>query len=459
VSARPVTVVGGTVAALVAADAAARAGREVELYLPKKGVGGGFSPVKVGGRSLERGIRVFELRYEGVGDPPPIEEYDPRTGHRPFARLVEEYISELVGPALVELSRPRMWFRGRMASEIYLATDLSGLRELLSGEEADAVAAEARAAVDERGESGVFDGEDLWKIALTEASLANHGRTFHELLLDPICRKIRPEGGDDVLAALRRKIWMPLFWPRTVLEAATGEAIEFRPERPFHTISPGGTGAVVEKLLERVEGSGGVRVARIDGVEAVAPRDGRTAIALVGGETVEAQRPILALAPGDLFGAAGLEYKPDRVRSALCWVEAAEDDVLELPSVLHVTDPDVPLFRLTPGASGGGRQVLTLELRHDTTEDEAPAAVRESLERLGIVREGAELAQLAFFAGKTFTAPTADSKRRFDAAREQLAELELDAEIVGGAGWFGADSLNEQLIQGLRAAVLACDRV
>ena len=39
----------------------------------------------------------------------------------------------------------------------------------------------------------------------------------------------------------------------------------------------------------------------------------------------------------------------------------------------------------------------------------------------------------------------------FAAARARLMEARLDAEVVGGAAAFGADSFNEQVIQGLRA--------
>jgi hypothetical protein len=69
-------VAGGTVAALVAADAAAAAGAAVELLLPHRNVGGGFAPLRLGERRLDRGLRALELRYEGTGDPPPLEDYD-----------------------------------------------------------------------------------------------------------------------------------------------------------------------------------------------------------------------------------------------------------------------------------------------------------------------------------------------------------------------------------------------
>ena len=60
----PLVVVGGSIASLVAADAALRKGRDVELILPRSGVGGGFRPLQVDGRRLDIGVRLLEIDRE-----------------------------------------------------------------------------------------------------------------------------------------------------------------------------------------------------------------------------------------------------------------------------------------------------------------------------------------------------------------------------------------------------------
>jgi len=54
-------------------------------------------------------------------------------------------------------------------------------------------------------------------------------------------------------------------------------------------------------------------------------------------------------------------------------------------------------------------------------------------------------------AGPAMPDPGPAAKAAFDAARARLQDAALDAEVVGGAAAFGADSFNEQVIQGLRA--------
>jgi hypothetical protein len=97
VPAEPLVVAGGSIAALVAADAALRAGRPVELLVPERGVGGGFLPVTVGGRRLGLGVRLLEIDREDAGDPPPLSAYRPGpSSHAPYVRLVASWVEGLV---------------------------------------------------------------------------------------------------------------------------------------------------------------------------------------------------------------------------------------------------------------------------------------------------------------------------------------------------------------------------
>src|SRR4051794_32818078 len=97
-------VVGGSVASLVAAEALAEAGARVRLLLPEHGVGHGFSPLRRDGRTLELGVRLLELSYEDDGGAtPPLRNYHPGLGgHRPYARLVSDWVHARVGDRLRE---------------------------------------------------------------------------------------------------------------------------------------------------------------------------------------------------------------------------------------------------------------------------------------------------------------------------------------------------------------------
>jgi hypothetical protein len=450
------TIAGGTVAALVAADTAAAAGLDVQLLLPRRNVGGGFAPLEVDGHRLDRGLRALELHYEGTGDPPPLALYDPAgAGHRPFVRLVDAYVRGLAGPDLVDLGEPALYWRGQLGAELLTTCDLRGLRAYLTAAEIDAVMREPLT-----NPSGLFApgrAEGLADMPFAVASRLQHGSTLHNALIAPLAVKLRPDGARDVPATLRRKLWLPLFHPRSLREAAAGEPMTFRPERPFAGIEPGGTGELVTRLLARIEAAPTATVRRIDGVERIAagPRPGSVTITPQGEAPIVAEDPILALAPGELFAAAQIPYEADRVTSVLAWVDVAEEDVELMPAFVHVADLAVRVYRLSRGEVRDGRVTVCAELAHDVAMDAAVSVTERALVRLGLVREDADVREIATFSGPTFTAPTFANRDAFTAARAALGELDLAARCIGGVEAFGADSLNEQIMQGLQVGAAA----
>lgn len=452
----PLVVVGGSIAALTAADAAARAGRPVELLLPARGVGGGFRPVAVGGRRLGVGVRLLEIDREDAGKAPPLSQYRPGpSAHAAFVQRVATWVEELVGASrLREVDRPAMALGGRLHDDIYFTVDLAGLRAALGDADAGRTATEAGDARRAGGDAGVLGGDhDLLGCSLEDASRANHGATFHTRLIAPMCAKIHPGGAATVPAALRRKVWMPLFFPATLERAAAGLPTGYAPRRPFHTVEPGGMGDLVDALLDRIGGSARIAVTTAAPLSSVT-RDGAQAIRMTftDGVVRTAVRPVIGVGCPELFAAVGADYAPDRMPIALAWAEVAEADITALPSLLHVPDPDVPAFRISPGdAPAPGRRLLTLELRHDTPADGIAAAVRASLTLTGLVREGAPVEIVHHMTGPGAPDPSRAAMDAFDAAHAVLRRAGLHAEIVGGAAAFGADSFNEQVIQGLRA--------
>ncbi|WP_157519219.1 hypothetical protein [Modestobacter sp. Leaf380] len=429
----------------------------MRLLLPRTGVGGGFMPRQRGGRSLELGLRALELDYEGT-TAPPLASYRVRDGgHRPFVSMIDAWVRDLVPPdALVELPPARMFLAGRSVPEAFISSDLTGAHRWVPGAVAHRVAAEAAARVADGGAAGWLAPSASAQLAgadLETASIHQHGPTFHRLLMEPFLAKLRPAGGRDVAAELRRKLWVPLFWPVTVAEAFGGERPAFRPHRPAVVVREGGgIGPVVVALLARLRRRG-VHVHQHDGVRALAPSGSAVAITLADGTDLLATRPVLALSAGELFGALDIDYRPARVRSVIAWVAAREDDVRETPGFVHVVDADVPAYRVTPApADDSGTRVFCVELAHDVAEGAAAEVAAAVVTRLGLVREGTQLVDVAVFAGPTFADPTADTLRAHRAAAEQLAGLELPAAVLGGALAFGSDTFNEQVVQGLHVA-------
>ena len=77
-SREPFVVVGGGVAALVAADRVASTGTPVEIHVPERGLGGGFMPIQVGARRLDLGARLMSSATTRTGGAPVPPRLPPR---------------------------------------------------------------------------------------------------------------------------------------------------------------------------------------------------------------------------------------------------------------------------------------------------------------------------------------------------------------------------------------------
>jgi hypothetical protein len=466
--AEPLVVSGGTYAGLATAWAAAAAGRPVRLLLPERGVGGGFTPLHASGHALELGVRLLELDYgdDPAAEVPPLASYRAGVGgHRPWQPLVRAFLTDLLGDALVEVDRPQVFLDGRWADDFYFTTDLRGLRSALTDSQAHAIAAQVRSGdgpglLRSRAANWRTGGIDVERLTLADASRANHGGVFHELAVESVCAKVLPGGSASVLASLRRKVWMPVFWPSTLADAVRGRRLGFAPDRRFHTVRPGGTGVVVTALLERLEASPLVEVVRVAPLAGAAVvGDGLVRLEYADGSAIESHDLVVAHGPEELFAAAGAEYRPTRVPAVLAWLAIDRPALAHDPSVVTIADPSVPAFRVSGADGADGRRILCVELAHDCPAAEAADAARETVAALGLVEASAssriEVVKTA--AVPSFVTPDADNRAGFCAAAAVLRERLAGVTVVGGATAFGADALNEQIVQALHAAeVPAC---
>jgi hypothetical protein len=447
-------VVGGTWAALVAAERLAAAGEDVRLLLPARGVGGGFAPRRVDGRALELGLRVLELDHEAappVAEAPPLEHHDAAgDGHLPYLPLIADYLRGLAGEELVTLAPAATAVGGRLVDDLFLTSDPAGIRSALTPAQRAAAAAEV--------DPSTAPGALRWPAeqrTLAAASRENHGPTVHETLIAPFVDKVVAGGADAVLAAYRRRVWTPVLWPRSVWESCSGAPLGYRPQRPQQSVR-GGVGVLVDRVLARIGRDPRIAVEVVGALDSIVAAPAAVRLRFAGGRDLLARRPVLAVPAAELFAAAGVAFAPDRARTVVAWVEADGRDVLAAPPVVHVVDRAIDALRITTGVDPvgvpEGRRLFCVELRHDLAEEAIPAAARAGLERVGLLREGAALQHVSAAAARTFPLPTRANVDAFAAARRAFADLALDAEVIGGATGPAGDYLNEQVAAGMACA-------
>lgn len=457
---RDQVIVGGSIAALVTADALGACGHPVRLMLPERGVGGGFATVRHDGRTLELGARLLELGFEGADTAPPLADYRPGIGaHRAWAPVVERWARDLLGNDIRPIGPPVMIHAGRRVPDVLFTVDLGALPTWLPRALRARMLEEADHAQRTLGDAGLLHPDHavaLHTASLHDASTAQHGPTFHRELIAPIVEKVLPGGCTDVAATLRRKVWAPLFHPRTLREALAGDPVAFRPARRFDTVDdPAGCGAIVQRLLARIRGHESVVVGTVGRLRRLdEDATGDVLLTFADGPSVRATRPLLAGDPYELFAASGVAYEVPRVRTVICWLETNAEGAQDVPDLTHVLDPDNPIFRVSRGGDAGtpGRALLTVELRHDTPSDEIHTAAARGLRDARLVGPRTELTAVTAASRRTFPVPTHAVRDAHAHAMAQLRAREIDIHLAAGALSPVADTLNDQVVQGLRTA-------
>ncbi len=451
----PRVVVGGTPAALVAVDALGAAGVPVRWLAPERGIGRGFAPLSHDGCELQLGVRLLELSYEDDATPPPLADYEPGTsGHRPFARLIRAWVEQLAGERLREIAPPRVVLDGALHGDYLFTVDLEGLPNAVSAEERAAIAEEAGATAAVLGDAGLLAGT-LNGHSLAEASRTNHGETFHARFVEPLAEKFVPGGSAAILADWRRKAWLPLFWPRTVHDVFAGVDPAFHPRRSFHELVPGGVGGLIDALLERIGSHASVERVGVDTLAHVEPHGSKVRLTFGNGHHETARHPALGVPAAELYAAVGIDAADavERVRTVVAWIEAETDALAPGIDLVHVLDAANPIARVSGGSTTPepGRRIVCVELRHDQPLDTAGGAAIAGLEHAGLLQDG-DPVSIHEGAMQTLPLPSAATRAALAAAHERLRAHALDAQLLGGALEPGADSLNEQIVQGLRVA-------
>lgn len=458
-SARDQLVVGAGIGALAAAERLAARGERVLLLITGR-PGGSFAEFRLDGRPVGLGLRLIEREYvagENTHTRPPVHEHVPgHAGHRPWMGLIADYLDELV-PDLTAAETPQLQLRGRTTEDFTLTGRVAAMLALLSPGDCHIVACEAAEAagrcVDPAGV--LADPGLLADSSLERASIANHGRRFHDLVVAPIASALLPGGAGAVAAEQRHKVWAPVYWPETLAQAASGASVAFRPDRRFWVDADGGMAEVAAALWRRLASSSRVTTAEVGPVASIARTREGVRLRFRNGLEWTHDDPIIGLGAGELFEAAGVPFSQDRVSMSIAWADVADRDLRRVGATT-ILDPDQPAFRLSTAAprthgSGAVRRAVAVELRHGT--DPAGVDVADIIARAGLIDDPVQARPLGARSFAAFAEPTTVNRDRWLDADARLADAVGGLRRVGASAGYGADPLNEQLFSGIRAAL------
>lgn len=426
-------IVGTSIAGLVAARCLIDGGLSVAIAGDRTSAGGTFAGIDFEGVPLAVGPRFLELGYEDEPvDRPELNTYIPSVGgHRKFVGYIRDFITGHTPIREIDSSCFRIRRGAGDFSDFIFTASLDSLVDILTASERTAALSELRDVVDQRGGSPVFGPGDTFE----SASLANHGRTVHSLIVEPLRVKTEGQRG-RTLAPYARKLWLSVMHPGTLLDVFDGRN-QFLPRRQFATPVVG----VARFISEFVDGLAQDGVSFLAPVEAVL-NEGRS-FRIDGGSLTHSSRTLILSAPPTSLIGSIADGVP-KFRVSLVWCQF-DEGFNEAPLIVHDLSPDGP-FRISRDPSHAN--IACLEYGGSMAKTGASLrAPQDAMRLLGICSEPRVILS------KSVAVPLYSS--HLVRAQVKIAERWEGCPGIYRTGVLaapGADSFNEQVIQGLSVA-------
>lgn len=176
-----------------------------------------FSPVEIDGHKFDKGMILFE--FNAMREPEATRF--PKVG---------EYIKAMTG--MVEIPTPSMYWMGRIYPDLYISNQLDAIKDKGCG------SAEYEEFMHPRNKSKWDDS-----MSLADASLWLSGSWFHNSFIEPMCHKIAGVPSTKLSAKYHRSIWLPMYWPETLVFQQSIDTKFFYPKEGY-------AGAALERFKQ-----------------------------------------------------------------------------------------------------------------------------------------------------------------------------------------------------------------
>ena len=447
---------GSGISSLVLAERLADNGRTVALINPGKGWGGVFSGLNINGEIFDVGMTNFEFELfaqTGLAD---IATYRPdvRNDASRFADLIKKYVLKFV--AVHEVPTPRMTTGGVTGPDLVITNQFDILRDLPEALRLKITAelkAIASTAFPLHARNKADSAALFLESSLTEASLANHGQTFHSLIVESTCRKVLGVSPDEIPALFHRSAWAPLFYPQTLLSQFTNHPQRLKPT-VFHYPNGEHFGVFTQRLLSKIESMAGVRIYK--GSPAVAVEDGGRTLRLREGE-VRGRHIVWGADLNSLAKAFGIGTQLSALQKAdleLYFVKVRRAGIRDLFSVMLDVDPEAPIYRVTNqsvcSGHAGQEQKIILEANAKSAGSD-PIFIKKQLERYGI--QETEVTMFEHRPAKgALTIPSANGALEFEQGLSKIRQRLEGVALMGASASYIPPTFNDHVVQALHLA-------
>ncbi len=425
--------------------------------------GGIFRGVECDGTRFDTGLVVIERFASNRDDSADLRSYLPsvRNDYGRFFRYVE-YSLESLSLKTKEREKPELVFEGHIIPDFLSGDRLSGLQSLpppmqrMMKAELEEILRRPESPLHPRGKS-LKPG--FSSASLSQVSRENHGTTFHKHFIQPFVEKAFGKDSSGVLGLYHRVLWLPLFYPETLLAGLTGEPQGLN-ESVFHDVENGLVADFARRLEEAVVASPSVQWEKriIEKVDLTRPDE--TTIHFTQGEPIRTSRFIWAGEPDELrrLATGETQPKPERATLSILFALLPCGFLKRAFASLLLPESKSLFFRAciqgdaVPSSSGEAFRLVFEFNPGNVKETLTPLEVKDAA--LRVLKSAGLVSEEADFSGfwlkrfpNSILLPTMENLKKYSS---DIFWAENNAPTVlrmGNSLGFGCNAFNEQIVQ------------
>ena len=430
-----IKIVGSNISSIVLACELIDQKIDFEFYPTSRNLGSGWGGLLFDEQILDLGQRYFELEFENTIKRD-LGEFEICEGHRDFVHHVRNFI-EKYHP--INLAKVETYFKGVILKCPLETVNLEECFKLFSDQEKLQIIEETSEKTYNRDlnfETIKQEGTNETDYNLLKILQNSHSNLLNESLIFPFVSKFGIPL-EQVPYGLRRKLWCPLFYRSTVIEAAR-EELSFEPFRPHFSIINSSTSKLIQTLIKKLQNSTGWK-------------DDTRAQKYFRNDFYHDLKsyPNLVLATSIDWLSDKLYIKPnkDYFLYRLIWISLHSADVKIDVNYLSVIDQDIPFFRVS-GSSNGKKneKIFCIELTDKFVDIKR---IVSDLKCMNIISKDAK-PRLLKDLSVNLESPTFHNKNVHTKAIAQILDRYPKLNLDLSAAVFGKNTFNDQVLLGLK---------
>ena len=457
------TICGNNIGALISALELGKK-HQIALINPSQNWGAHFAGFTLNDENFDIGMNFFEFTtfHEPSDD---LMSYNPlhRNDSARFFKIIEKYITSKID--ITEVENLEILSNNIFAKDIVMTNSLDILHILPEN-----ILKKIRFEVEEilkNNNQSIHASQKKINPTLFlnkcyyEVSIANHGLTFHNLFIEPFCKKIFDMSSKDLPALLHRIAWAPLFYPETLLSGLNNKTN--LPPTLFHYPRKGYFATIIESLINEIKINKNITIISKK-IEKITKTD-VYAIKFESDEILTNQiiwcNDLPSLLQTANVDFQEFNFKKASITVAFCFVK--RKNIKRSFSTLYVSDIDTPVYRITnqefsAKITDSKMVKLVLEFNFDVlnsfdlnTEGKIIEYINLFLINNNIINASIESENIKVKNLKNaVNLPIIKNYANFEKLSELTKSVFPEIELIGPASGFVSNSFNDQIIQALK---------